>query len=511
MLTHGDMTIYTYLKKQANYFKTKPFLYFEEEVISYTEMLMRTNRTAAWLEQSGIKKGDTVAIMLKNSPVFYDIWFACGALGAIMLPINVASTASELRYFLEHSDSKGFIFDETLITEKHREVMVDVPLRFYQSTNTDWKQKVSLEDPSPHDKNVHAEDVCGIMYTSGTTAKPKGVLVTHENYLYAGHSSVLYQQLTPEDRYLIFLPLFHVNSQYYSSMAMLVVGGSIILQEKFSANTFWDDVEKYKPTVSSFVATIIKILVRLESHPYERQHSIRQIGYGLFVTKNDVETFKERFGIHLFQWFGMTESITTNITTPLYERMPMDEETGILSIGKPGLGQEVKIIDREGFECPTGTVGEITIKSPSLMKGYYKSEIETNKTIKEGWLYTGDNGYMNEDGFIWFVDRNKDMIKRAGENISSVEIENVLSDHPSVINCAVVASPDELREEKVVAYIETEDNTLSAEKLTSFCKERLSSFKIPEEFHFVEEFPRTSIGKIQKNVLRENIRLSGGM
>lgn len=511
MLTHGDMTIYRYLKKQANYFKTKPFLYFEEEVISYTEMLKRTNRTAAWLEQSGIKKGDTVAIMLKNSPIFYDIWFACGALGAIMLPINVASTASELRYFLEHSDSKGFIYDEILITKKHEEVMMDVPLRFYQSTNMDWKQKISLEDSSPHDKNVQAEDVCGIMYTSGTTAKPKGVLITHENYLYAGHSSVLYQQLTSKDRYLIFLPLFHVNSQYYSSMAMLVVGGSIILQEKFSANTFWDDVEKYKPTVSSFVATIIKILVRLESHPYEKQHSIRQIGYGLFVTKNDVETFKERFGIHLFQWFGMTESITTNITTPLYEEMPIDEETGILSIGKPGLGQEVKIIDHEGFECPIGEVGEITIKSPSLMKGYYKNEIETNNTIKEGWLYTGDNGYMNEDGFIWFVDRNKDMIKRAGENISSVEIENVLSDHQSVVNCAVIASPDELREEKVVAYIETEDKALSSEKLILFCEERLSSFKIPEEFHFIDEFPRTSIGKIQKNVLRENIRLSGGM
>lgn len=506
MLTHGNMTIYTYLKKQAEKYNSKPFIYFENEVISYVEMVKRTNKTASWLEKNGIQKGDRVSIMLENSPLFYDIWFACGALGAIMIPINIASTASELRYFLEHSESKTLIYDESLITNKHEEVMNDVPNLFHQSTSTQWKKEVNQLNATSHNKNIGAQDVCGIMYTSGTTAKPKGVLITHENYLYAGHSAVLYQQLTPEDRYLIFLPLFHVNSQYYSSMATLVVGGTIILQEKFSANTFWNNVERYQPTVSSFVATIIKILLKLEPNPFEKKHSIRQIGYGLFVTKNDVATFKERFGIHLFQWFGMTESITTNITTPLYTEMPADEETGILSMGKAALGQEVKIVDHNGKECPVGTTGEIIIKSPSLMKGYYKNEIETNKTIRDGWLYTGDNGYMNDEGFIWFVDRNKDMIKRAGENISSLEIENVLSDHPSVANCAIIAAPDELREEKVIAYIESSDSEVTEDILRAYCAERLSSFKIPEEFYFVDEFPRTSIGKIQKNLLREGYK-----
>ncbi|MFJ8066841.1 class I adenylate-forming enzyme family protein [Psychrobacillus sp. NPDC096426] len=503
MLTHGNMTIYTYLEKQAKKFTSKPFIYFEDEVISYSEMVERTNKTADWLKKKGIRKGDKVSVMLKNSPVFYDIWFACGALGATIVPINIASTASELRYFLEHSDSKGFIYDDSLITSKHEHVINDVPILFHQPTSSKWKKEVNLLGGTSHDKNVGSQDICGIMYTSGTTANPKGVLITHENYLYAGHSSALYQQLTPEDRYLIFLPLFHVNSQYYSSMATLVVGGTIILQEKFSANTFWNDVERYQPTVSSFVATIIKILLKLDLHPYEKKHSIRQIGYGLFVTKNDVETFIERFGIHIFQWFGMTESITTNITTPLYTDMQVDEETGILSIGKAGLGQEVKIVNAEGLECPINTVGEIIIKSPSLMKGYYKNDIETNKTIRNGWLYTGDNGYMNEEGYVWFVDRNKDMIKRAGENISSLEIENVLSGHPSVANCAIVAAPDELREEKVIAYIEPSDSKVTADTLREYCAERLSAFKIPEEFYFVDEFPRTSIGKIQKNVLRE--------
>ena len=503
MLTHGNMTIYTYLEKQAKKYRDKPFLYYEDQVISYQKMFERTNQTAAWLEEKGIKKGDTVTVMIKNCPSFYDMWFACGALGAVLLPVNTASKAAELKYFLEHSESKGIIFDKDLVTADHREVMRTCNLLFERELSGEWMKEINSKSEMKHKKEVSGADVAGIMYTSGTTAKPKGVLITHENYLYAGHSSVLHQQLTPEDRYLIFLPLFHANSQYYTSMATLVVGGSIILLESFKASTFWETVDTYKPTVTSLVATIIKILIRREPTPLDKNNSIRHAGYGLFVPTNEVREFEKRFDIKIFQWFGMTESITTNITTPIYAEMPEDKETGILSIGKAGLGQEVKIVDETGKELPFGEVGEIIIKSPSLMKGYYKNEEETLKTLRNGWLYTGDNGYMNEEGYVWFVDRNKDMIKRAGENISSVEIENVLSEHPSVKYCAIIAAPDEIREEKVVAYIETDDKELTEDQIKEFCKEKLSDFKVPEEIYFVDEFPRTSIGKIQKNLLRK--------
>jgi crotonobetaine/carnitine-CoA ligase len=287
-------------------------------------------------------------------------------------------------------------------------------------------------------------------------------------------------------------------------MAMLVAGGTILLLEKFSASTFWDDVQRLNPTVSSFVATIIKILLELPIHPYENKHNIRQVGYGLFVNKNDITNFQERFGIKLFQWYGMTESITTNIVTPLYEEMPEDPKTGILAMGKPGLGQEIKIVDENSKEVSPFTIGQIIIKSPSLMKGYYKNEIETNKTIQNGWLYTGDKGYRNNEGFIWFVDRDKDLIKRAGENVSSIEIENVLLSYPGVADCAVIGIPDNIREEAIVAYISTDGSKISEEELRAFCAEQLSKFKIPQEFRFIKEFPRTSIGKIQKNVLRQN-------
>ena len=345
------------------------------------------------------------------------------------------------------------------------------------------------------------------MYTSGTTSKPKGAEISHENYLFAGETSVRNQWLAPFDRYLIFLPLFHVNSQYYTTMASLVAGCSIVLLKRFKSSTFWDDVQRYQPTVSSLVATVIKMLLQTDHHPNEREHTLKKAGYGLFVTLKELEDFETRFGMKLYQWYGMTESITTSIVTPLYEKRMKDERTGIVPIGKPALGHEVKIVDENGEELGPNQVGEIIIKSPSLMKGYYKNVEATNATLKNGWLYTGDNGYFQKNGYIWFVDRNKDMIKRAGENISSLEVENVIRDHPNVEDCAVIAVPDHLREESVAAFITIKEGlNLSEEELKLYCEERLSYFKIPQIFKIVEDFPRTSIGKIQKNILREQLR-----
>ncbi|MDQ0270398.1 class I adenylate-forming enzyme family protein [Cytobacillus purgationiresistens] len=504
MLTHGNHTIYTYLVKQAEVYRDKPFLYFRDESISYASMLERSNQVAHWLINKGIKKGDTVAVMSKNSPHFYDLWFGCAAIGAIILPINTASTARELEYFLSHSDSKAILYDEDFKSNDLQQVSDELQLKTCHSISGAWRKEVkACKKDFVEMVSVSGDDVCTIMYTSGTTSMPKGVMITHENYLFAGHSSVLYQGLSSYDRYLILLPLFHANAQYYTSMAMLVVGGTIVLLEKFSVSTFWEDVEKYKPTVSSFVATIIKILLELPVHPYERVHAIRQIGYGLFVNKQDIENFQSRFGIRLFQWYGMTESITTNIVTPLYENMPYDPNTGISAIGKPALGHEVKMVDENGNEVPPFTAGQMIIKGPSLMKGYYKNEEATRQTIRTGWLYTGDQGYANHEGYIWFVDRDKDVIKRAGENVSSIEVENVISGFPGISDCAVIGVPDKLRDESIIAFIQTAHETISLEELQSFCEKNLSYFKIPQAFQMIEEFPRTSIGKVKKNVLRE--------
>lgn len=396
----------------------------------------------------------------------------------------------------------GFIGEEDLYTEKVMEIIRSKNLLFTSILDEGWLSSLQEFSSEVLTEEVFPDDVCCMMYTSGTTSKPKGVEITHENYVFAGESAVRNQWLTPNDRYLIFLPLFHANSQYYTSMATLVIGCSIVLLKRFSSSTFWDDVQKYQPTVSSFVATAIKMLLQCKKHPNENNHTLRQAAYGLFVTAKELENFESRFRIRLFQWYGMTETIATPICTPLYEPRVVDQLTGIVAIGKPALGFEVKIVDDNGEEIGPNQIGEIIVKSPSLMKKYYKNPEATNQTIQDGWLYTGDNGYYKENGYLWFVDRSKDMIKRAGENISSIEVENVIRDHPKIEDCAVIAVPDHLREESVAAFIKILDGAiLTEEEIKTYCQERLSYFKVPQVYQFVEDFPRTSIGKIQKNLL----------
>ncbi|MRG84969.1 class I adenylate-forming enzyme family protein [Salinibacillus xinjiangensis] len=505
MLITGNKNVYDLIIEKSTLHPKKVFLYYEDQVITYDELRTRVNQTADFLKTKGVEKGDKVAVLLSNRPEFYDLWFGCGAIGAVMVPINTASTAFEIEYFVDHSDAVGFIAEDSLFTNEITEVVDSKDLAFQEVLDEEWGiylQKYSSEN---REEDVQPSDVCGMMYTSGTTSKPKGVEITHENYLFAGETSVRNQWLTPFDRYLIFLPLFHVNSQYYTSMASLVVGCSIVLKKRFSSSTFWDDVQRYQPTVSSFVATTVKMLLQTDPHPNEKDHTLKWAGYGLFVTYNELEEFEARFGVRLYQWFGMTESITTNIVTPLFDKRIRDERTGIVPIGKPALGHEVKIVDEEGKELGPDQVGQIVVKSPSLMKGYYKNPEATQETLKDGWLYTGDSGYYLNNGYIWFVDRSKDMIKRAGENISSIEVENTIRVHPSVEDCAVISVPDHLREEAVAAYIKVLDGeSLTEEEIKSFCEKRLSYFKVPQIYQFVEDFPRTSIGKIQKNHLRDH-------
>ncbi|WP_187118997.1 class I adenylate-forming enzyme family protein [Bacillus marasmi] len=504
MIITGNRTLYDLIKEKSTLHPKKVILYYEDQAITYEELLTRVNQTAHFLKTKGIAKGDKLAILLNNTPEFYYFWFGCGAIGAVLVPINTASTSFEIEYFIDHSDSVGFIAEESLLTDQINNVIEAKPLSFTTIINHKWQDILQGYSNDSHHDAVDSQDVCCMMYTSGTTSKPKGVEITHENYLFAGETSVRNQWLTPNDRYLIFLPLFHANSQYYTSMASLVAGCSIILKQRFSSSSFWDDVERYQPTITSLVATVIKMLLQNNYRPNEMNHSLKKAGYGLFVTYQELQQFEARFGVRLFQWYGMTETITTSIVTPLYDERIIDEQTGIVPIGKAAVGHEIKIINDDGHELGPGQIGQILVKSPSLMKGYYKNQQATQETIRDGWLYTGDNGYYHDNGYIWFVDRNKDMIKRAGENISSIEVENVIRNHPKVEDCAVIAVPDSLREEAVAAFIKTQDGIeLTIEELNQYCNDRLSYFKVPQIYEFVDDFPRTSIGKVQKNELRK--------
>jgi crotonobetaine/carnitine-CoA ligase len=300
---------------------------------------------------------------------------------------------------------------------------------------------------------------------------------------------------------LCVLPLFHVNALCHTCLAMLSVGGSIVLTEKFSASRFWQEVREHGITTSSLMRTIPQILLTLPERPDDGDNPLR-----LIVTLLSPEMhvrFEERFGCKGVPSYSLTEDILSCIG-PL--DMPR-EKLGSCGVPLAPEVHRIEIHDENGDRLPAGQPGEIVKRSPTVMKGYYKNAEATAKALKDGWLYTGDLGYLDQDGYLYFVDRLKDMVRRGDENISSEEVERVLNSHPAVAESAVIAVPDVIRGEEVKAYIVLKSPATPAkvppQEIWGFCKPHLAAFKIPRYIEYREELPKTPSSKVQKNVLRE--------
>jgi crotonobetaine/carnitine-CoA ligase len=337
-----------------------------------------------------------------------------------------------------------------------------------------------------------------MQYTSGTTSRPKGVLLTHANYLYGGEVMAKAMRAAPGDRHLVVLPLFHAGAQLHAFIPMLLVGGSVALMERFSAGRFVDQTLRHQATLAALFAAPIRMLLAQPQRPEEATTRLRAVSYAQNVTPQQFEEWHRRFGAPLLQIWGMTETMSL----PLMQ--PLDLPPKPLSMGMPVLGYEVKIVDEAGHEVPPGTTGELIVRGTpgvSLMKGYFKNPEATAQTLRDGWLWSGDQAFMDTDGYFFFVDRKKDMIKRAGENVSASEVEDTLKQHPAVFDAAVVGVPDPVRDQAIRAYVILNDGAAaSAEDLIAWCRSRLSPFKVPGAVEFRATFPRTSVGKIQKHL-----------
>ncbi|WLR52639.1 AMP-binding protein [Bacillus tianshenii] len=506
----GMRTIPSLLQEQVKQNGNKTFLLFEDAnggsySVSYEEFDQTVKKLINVLCSKGIRKGDKVLLHLPNSLDFMYAWFAITSMGAVMVPTNILSPKSEMDYLISHSNSKLIITEEAyldkfteIVSERNLEVLLSrCEGREYEDKDLQ-RLLDSAEVLSVETNNVTSDDVAAILYTSGTTSKPKGVLVTHANYIYAGEYMSQTLKMRSDDRGLIVLPMFHGNGQYYLTMPLLTVGGSIALTEKFSASRYFEQAESFKATIGSLFAAPIKMILRSgEGKTYN--HKLKTIIFAQSVTAEQLEQFEQTYEVGLLQIYGMTETIGTPLMNPL------DGVRTNMSIGKPGIGYEVKLVDEDGKEVENGEVGQIIVKGipgRTLMKGYFENEEKTKASLQDEWLYTGDNARIGDDGCFYFVDRMKDMVKRAGENIATSEIEDILNEHPHISDSAVIGVPDEMRDVAIKAFIiQKEDADLSEEEVISYCKERLASFKVPEEVQFVDEFPRTSVGKIQKHQL----------
>ena len=509
----GRRTVRSSLEQKAATQPDRAFVVFEDAAgavqrYTYGELDAQVNRTAHALRALGVGRGDAFNVHLPNCPEFLFFWLAGAKLGAVMVPTNIAEPAEAMAYLLGFSESRVAVTQPEYldaIGESRGRCPALRHVVLCRTTKAEAEtvlyDDVAAGQPAgAPDVAVSSDDVCAMVFTSGTTSRPKGCLITHANYVYAGESVSKSLRLAPDDRHMVVLPLFHVHAQYYQTMTALVVGASLALMERFSASRYFDQVIRHAATVGGLFAAPMRMLLAQPRRPEQRRNPLRLVQFAMSVTEAQLDEWQERFGAPLVQMYGMTETIGQPTINPL------DAPRRNMSIGTVALGYECKVVDEEGREVPPGVEGQLLVRGEpgvTLMKGYFKNPEATAATIRNGWLWTGDVVRMDEDGYFWFVDRAKDLIKRAGENVSAGEVETVLKQHPAVFDAAVVGAPDPVRDEALVAYIvRRADATAGTDTLLAFCADRLAAFKVPAVVEFRDELPRTPVGKIQKHLLR---------
>ncbi|MCH7882326.1 MAG: AMP-binding protein [Proteobacteria bacterium] len=518
------MNLSDLLTDRAAEYGNRKFLFFERQAVidkfnhldqdsfrqtlTFRELDDRVNQACHYLSSQGLNQGDVFNLHLPNCPAFLILWFAGARLGAVMMPTNVLASAEELGYLLAHSSAKlAFTTAEHLHTLNQCQRKIAclekiIPCDPYSDDPADasFEALVQRQPDTPWNCPVSETAMAAIMYTSGTTSKPKGVMVTHANYLTAGQTVADAIELDESDRHFIVLPLFHGNAQYYSTMSALLRGASIALMDRFSASRYFDKCIEYDCTVASLFAAPMRMLLAQPENPAHRDNSLRIVMYAQNLTAQQMHEWQQRFKAPLSQLWGMTETMGPPLMNPLRG------ERRNWTLGKPTGDYEIALVDETGKTVEFGQEGEITVKGipgKTLMAGYFRNPEATDNTLRDCWLHTGDNAIQDEDGYYRFVDRKKDMIKRSGEHVAAGEVEAVILQHPAVFECAVIGLPDELRDESIVGVVVLHQGRhVSDTDLIEFCAGKLAKFRIPQQIIFEESLPKTSVGKIQKHLIR---------
>ncbi|MGB3486339.1 MAG: AMP-binding protein [Mycobacterium sp.] len=449
--------------------------------LSNVEVVARIDAAAARLAAAGTVAGDVVAIKLPNRSEFVIGLFAAWSLGAAVTPINPSLTAAEVEFQLSDASVRVMISDDS---DTDQEVTV---LRIGAD--------VAAPRPAPGPRR--ADDVALVVYTSGTTGRPKGVELTHANLMAMAESINTAMDSGPETHSLLILPLFHVNGIVVSILAPLLAGGQTTIAGRFDPKRFFDIVERHRPTYFSAVPTIYSMLATLPAEITPDTSSLRFAICGAApMPPALIDTFERRYRVPIIEGYGLSEGTCASTTNPL---------NGIRKPGTVGValpGQQVAIFTDSGGGVAPGTAGEVGIKGPTVMRGYLNRPEATAETIVDGWLRTGDIGFLDDDGYLTLVDRAKDMIIRGGENIYPKEIESVLYTHPGVREAAVVGRPDAVYGQIPVAFVTAQpDAELTAAVLREHLAESLAKYKIPE-LVLVEDIPKNPVGKPDKPALR---------
>jgi acyl-CoA synthetase (AMP-forming)/AMP-acid ligase II len=484
----------------------KTITVFEGEVTTYAEMAVRAAALGAGLSQHSVGRGDVVALLSYNCPEFLETIFAANYLGAIAMPINWRLAAPEVRYMLQHSGARVLVCDESLMN------LANEATRGFESTlmracispsATDgWTTLDELRCTSSRADRVTAaaDDIHRLMYTSGTTGRPKGVMISHANLTWKNLAHLIEFGFTSTDLGLACGPLYHVGALDLTTTSLIAAGATIILHRFFEASDVVDELERSKVTTVWLAPAMVNAIMALPDIEQRDLSSVRLVING--GEKMPIPLIQRIQRVFPSAWFADAYGLTETVSGDTFlDRDSIVSKLG--SVGRPCLYVELDIWDTQGKSLPMGAHGEIVMRGPKVFKGYWRDPEATTTAFAGGWFHTGDIGVRDSDGYLYIVDRLKDMIVSGGENIASSEVERVLYEHNAVLEAAVVGRADDRWGEVPVAFVVLRPNeTATAHVLLEHCRAQLARFKVPKEIAFLDVLPRNPSGKVLKRELR---------
>ncbi|GGI14833.1 long-chain-fatty-acid--CoA ligase [Gottfriedia solisilvae] len=497
----------TSLKKSVEKYPNRNVISFAGKDITYSELNKQVDCVAFNLAANGINKGDKVALILGNCPEFVISYYGILRAGAVVIPINPIYTKDEISYILSNSEAKAVIanFELEAIIDSLKMECKQIEILYYVGSNKaefNWEQLIEFRLKDYEYPLITEEDLAVILYTSGTTGKPKGAMLSHRNMASNAESIVKLVEFQKEDRILAVLPMFHIFCLSVCINAPIMSGANIVIAQKFIPNEIIHTIFNEKVSLFVGVPTMYSFLFQLKDYTAEHFKTIRAcLSGGAPLPDELIQRFEEKYQVTILEGFGCTETAPATAFNPINGK----RKRGSVGINIPNVYN--MIVDPNGDELPRGEVGELIVKGPNVMLGYLGMPEATSFAIKNGWFHTGDLAKMDEDGYIFIVDRMKDLIIVGGYNVYPREVEEVLYQHPAVVEAAVIGITDPVFGEQVKAFVVCNDESVSAAELIQFCSVKLAKYKAPRAIEIISELPKNSTGKILRRAIRESVEM----
>jgi long-chain acyl-CoA synthetase len=500
------MLIHQILEYSAGRLPDKVFLIEEDQSLTFSQTLARARALAAALEKSGVRQGDRVALLFPNCIDFCLAYFAVLSLGAVVVPLNNRLAPKELAYILNDSGAATLILDQqfwgsyaALAGDLDRELTL---IKSGGDLKDGVKDFAALSQPGPEPKanpKLEAESPASIMYTSGTTGRPKGAILSHGNVFTNARNAGAHLSYKESDVTLLVVPLFHVTGLHSQLVAFCYSGGTCTLMRSYNTAAMIEMMAKHRVTVTFKVPTMYTLMLVNETLQRSDLSCLRLAAYGgAPMAPETIRQLQNNLGVDLHNAYGLTEATSLVTVLPACDAL---RKAG--SIGLPTSGTRLKVIDHTGQELPPDEVGELLIKAPIVVQGYWNKPEATAQNIVDGWLHTGDYARIDPEGFVYIADRKKDMIIRGGENIYSIEVESALVSHSKVLEAAVVPRPHSIFDEVVHAFVVLNEGALAGEdEIIEYCNGLIADYKVPASVSFIDELPRNPGGKVLKDRLR---------